>query len=265
MDAMPIPFHLVDAFADGPFRGNPAVVVLLDRWRDDRWAAAVAAEMNQSETAFVHPREGGGFALRWFTPTVEVDLCGHATLATAHVLWLAGDDAPRLDFHTRSGLLTARRVAGCIELDLPAIVATAASPGDSLIDALGALPLQILRAGEDWLVELHSADEVRELRPDLGLLATLGGRGVIVTAAADQPECDFVSRFFAPACGIPEDPVTGSAHCALGPLWARRLRRSELVGHQVSARGGAVGVRVDGARVHLRGTAVSVARGELLI
>lgn len=256
----------VDAFTDRPFAGNPAAVCLTAAPRDERWMLDVAREMNLSETAFLHP-EGDGYRLRWFTPTVEVDLCGHATLATAHFLWEEGHlplDSPAR-FQTRSGLLTAaRRDGGWIELDFPAKpIASAAGPAAELARALNA-PVRTAAFNEfDCLVELESEEAVRSLAPDITQVAAIPVRGVIVTARAVTPGFDFVSRFFAPRVGIDEDPVCGSAHCALAPYWADRLGKSELVGYQASARGGVVRVRVDGPRVHLGGQAVIVLRGEL--
>jgi PhzF family phenazine biosynthesis protein len=225
----------------------------------------VAREMNLAETAFL-VRRSDGYDLRWFTPTVEVDLCGHATLASAHVLWeeerLAATETAR--FHTRSGLLTASRREGLIWLDFPATPAEPAPPPERLAETLGTVPRWIGRSRFDWLVELESAAEVRVLDPDLLRLARLGARGVIATALADDGRHDFVSRFFAPAAGVPEDPVTGSAHCALAPFWAGRLGRTELAGYQASARGGTVMTRLTGDRVLLGGSAVTVLRGEML-
>jgi PhzF family phenazine biosynthesis protein len=260
------PIVQVDAFSDVPFRGNPAAVCVLPAARPDAWLQAVAREMNLSETAFLL-READGWRLRWFTPATEVDLCGHATLASAHVLWedglLAG--AAEARFHTRSGLLTARRAGGWIELDLPATPPAAAPVPEGLLAALGL-------AGADWtgrsrfdvLVALPDASAVRELEPDFGGLRRVAARGVIVTAPGDADDHDFVSRFFAPAVGVDEDPVTGSAHCALAPYWAARLGRDTLVGYQASARGGHVRVRVAGERVRLGGRATTVMRGALV-
>src|SRR5438094_482106 len=226
----------VDAFASRPFSGNPAGVCVLPAPRDERWMQNVAAEMNLAETAFLHP-ENGGYRLRWFTPTVEMALCGHATLASAHVLWeeghLPADQQAR--FHTQSGLLTADHAGGWIG-----------------------------RSKFDYLVEVDSEDVVRSLKPDLAALERVDARGIIVTSRAATPDFDFVSRFFAPQSGVPEDPVTGSAHCALAPYWSERLHRAELTGYQASPRGGVVRVRLAGDRVMLGGQAVTVLRGELL-
>ncbi|HEY1375821.1 MAG TPA: PhzF family phenazine biosynthesis protein [Gemmataceae bacterium] len=262
---MGVPVYVVDAFADRPFTGNPAAVCPLDRPADDGWMQDVAAEMNLSETAFLAP-EADGFRLRWFTPAVEVDLCGHATLASAHVLWETGrlPAGEPARFHTRSGQLTATRAGGDIVLDFPAVPVEPCPPPDGLTDALGATPRGVGRNRMDVLVELDSESAVRRLRPDFGRLTAVPVRGVIVTAPSADPAFDFVSRFFAPASGVPEDPVTGSAHCALGPFWAARLGKIDLVGRQVSRRGGVVRVGVRGDRVHLGGRAVTVLRGELL-
>lgn len=275
-----VPLAQVDAFTDRPFAGNPAAVCLLAEARADDWLQAVAREMNLSETAFLVRRDGG-FDLRWFTPGAEVDLCGHATLASAHALWESGDVAPDdpIRFHTRGGVLTCERGGeggpaageGWIWMDFPAEAAAQFEPppghfAGELAAVLGA-PLRWLgRNRLDFLVELASEAAVRELRPELGLLAELGARGVIVTASAGVADAgyDFVSRYFAPGVGVPEDPVTGSAHCALGPFWAERLGRQRLVGYQASVRGGVVRVVVAGERVKLGGQAVTVMTGELL-
>jgi len=266
---MTLPIAQVDAFTATPFAGNPAAVCLLTESRDDGWMQRVAAEMNLAETAFVRARAGGpdaGFDLRWFTPAAEVDLCGHATLASAHVLWEDGRLAPdaQARFHTRSGLLTADRVDGWIELDFPATPDEPTPAPDGLIASLGATPRYVAKSRFDYLVELEDEAAVRALAPDFKGLARLGMRGVIATARASGGGFDFVSRFFAPAVGIDEDPVTGSAHCCLAPFWSRRLGRTTFVAHQVSARGGVVRVRLDGDRVRLGGQAVTILRGELL-
>lgn len=256
----------VDAFTDQAFAGNPAAVCVLEAPRSDSWMQAVAREMNLAETAFL-VRAAGQFGLRWFTPAVEVELCGHATLASAHVLWEEGHLDPSADarFHTRSGLLTATRRDGWITLDFPATPPVPAEPPAELPLALG-VPIRFAaRTQFDYLVELESEASVRTLAPDLDLLAQVGGRGVIVTSRSSTPGRDFVSRFFGPAVGIPEDPVTGSAHCALGPLWGERLGKSSLVGYQASSRGGLVRVTVAGDRVLLGGQAVTVLRGELVV
>lgn len=261
---MPLKLVQVDAFADRMFTGNPAAVCLLDAPRDAAWMQAVAMEMALSETAFLEPR-GDEWGLRWFTPAVEVDLCGHATLASAHVLWQDGHlpESATARFHTRSGLLTARREGDWISMDFPAKPSLPAPAPDGLAEALGAQPVAIVRSHFDYVVELESEAVVRGLQPDQGRLAGVEARGVIVTARGESGEYDFVSRFFAPRVGVPEDPVTGSAHCALAPYWAGLLGREQMTGYQASARGGVVRVRVDGDRVHLGGQAVTVLRGTL--
>ncbi|MFT3771967.1 MAG: PhzF family phenazine biosynthesis protein [Minicystis sp.] len=256
-----------DAFTDVPFRGNPAAVCVLPEARDAAFMADVAREMNLSETAFLVRRPDGSFDLRWFTPAVEVALCGHATLASAHVLWETGILAPEetARFHTKSGLLTAARRDALIELDFPArIAATVAAPA-GLEDALGARAVHVGRNVDDYLVEVESEAVVRSLAPDTRALAALPVRGVIVTARAATAGFDFVSRFFAPAVGVPEDPVTGSAHCCLTPFWAERLGKQEMVAYQASTRGGVVHVRLAGDRVKLAGQAVTVLDGELRV
>ncbi len=260
------PIIQVDAFAERPFEGNPAAVCVLDTPADAGVMQKIAMEMNLSETAFLHRRDDSRWDLRWFTPTVEVDLCGHATLASAHVLWqeLRLTDA-ELVFETRSGTLTARQSGNAIVLDFPAVQVHAEAAPDGLLQALGAPARSVARNRMDWLVEMESASAVRELSPNLDQLAAIPARGVIVTAASDDPRFDFVSRFFGPGSGVPEDPVTGSAHCALAPFWSGRLGRDVLTGYQASARGGVVGTELRGDRVLLRGCAVTVLRGELLL
>lgn len=262
---MGVPLFIVDAFTPTPYGGNPAAVCLLDAPRDAAWMLRVAGEMNLSETAFLLARQGG-YDLRWFTPAVEIDLCGHATLASAHVLWetgrLAADAAAC--FYTRSGLLAATRRGAAIELDFPARPAVPADAPPNLLAALGVTALYVGRNVDDYLIEVASEDVVRAIQPDLRLLRTVAARGIIVTAAALGADYDFVSRFFAPASGIDEDPVTGSAHCCLALYWAERLGRSRLRAWQASARGGALEVEAQGDRVALRGRATTVLRGELL-
>jgi PhzF family phenazine biosynthesis protein len=260
-----VPIFQIDAFAVGPFTGNPAAVCLLEKEADADWMQSVAAEMNLSETAFVAPRTDG-FELRWFTPVAEVDLCGHATLASAHLLWETGRlaEADTARFHTRSGLLTAVRVDDWIELDFPATPAESIEPPPGLSDLLGSVPKFVGRSRFDLLLELTDAEELRDLNPDFVGLSSLPVRGLIVTAKSDVPEYDFLSRFFAPAAGINEDPVTGSAHCALAPFWAERLGKTEMTAYQCSPRGGVVKVKLAGERVLLRGKAVTVLRGELV-
>lgn len=260
------PVVQVDAFTDRPFRGNPAAVCVTEQARDEAWMEAVAREMNLSETAFLHP-EGDGWRLRWFTPAAEVDLCGHATLASAHVLWEDGRVAAdaRARFHTKSGLLTGRLEVDWIELDFPATPATPAEPPHGLLAALGLeSAVATARSRYDWLVEVDDASRVRALSPDFAALRRVAARGIIVTARSDDPSYDFVSRFFGPAVGVDEDPVTGSAHCCLTPWWSSRLGRSDMTAYQASARGGEIRVGLRDSRVLLAGRAVTVMRGELL-
>jgi PhzF family phenazine biosynthesis protein len=265
---MSLDLFQVDAFADRPFAGNPAAVCLLDGPRDERWMQDVAREMNLSETAFVHPT-GDGFGLRWFTPAVEVELCGHATLASAHVLWETGtlgpDDTAR--FHTLSGVLTADRRGEWIELDFPARPVEEVQAPEGLVEALGignGGARFVGRSRFDYLVEVAAEETVRNADPDHRQLAGLRVRGVILTARASSPPYDFMSRFFAPGSGVDEDPVTGSAHCTLAPFWRERLGKDEMLAYQASTRGGVVRVRVVGDRVKLGGQAVTVLRGRLV-
>ena len=263
---MPLAIVQIDAFTDTPFRGNPAAVCLLPEPAAAGWMQAVAREMNLSETAFLVARDGG-YDLRWFTPSVEVDLCGHATLASAHHLWEDGHLATREEarFHTRSGLLTVAREADRMVMDFPATPPTPSPPAGGLLEALGVEPDYVGRSAFDYLLEVASERVVRDLDPgNFGALGQVEARGIIVTARGDGDPHDFVSRFFAPGAGVAEDPVTGSAHCALGPYWAGKLGRQELLAYQASPRGGQVQVRVEGDRVLLGGRAVTVMRGELL-
>lgn len=247
----------VDAFTGTAFQGNPAAVCLLESRVTHGWMQSVAAEMNLSETAFLL-----GDSLRWFTPAVEVTLCGHATLATAHVLYSTGAATGLLEFKTASGTLTANRLPdGMITMDFPAKEVTPGPAPAGLEKALGVTPVRVGKSHLDLLVELDSEETVRSLTPDIAALAAVDARGVIVTARGT--ETDFVSRFFAPTVGVPEDPVTGSAHCALSPYWSARLGRASLVGAQLSARGGIVHVTHAGDRVHLAGQAVTVMSGTL--
>jgi predicted PhzF superfamily epimerase YddE/YHI9 len=258
----------VDAFTDAAFRGNPAAVCLLDgREPDDAWLQNVAAEMNLSETAFLSRRGDGDWSLRWFTPTVEVDLCGHATLASAHALWEEGL-VPRSEtarFQTRSGLLTAASDGDWIELNFPATPAEAAQPPEGLLEAFGARALWVGRNRFDYIVEVSSEEEVRALQPDFSQLRRVRARGIIVTSRTSTPGYDFVSRFFAPQSGVDEDPVTGSAHCTLAPYWSARLGRTRLTAYQASRRGGMLRVVFEGDRVRIAGRAVTVLRGELAV
>ena len=256
--------YQVDSFTNERFRGNPAAVCLLPEARDDAWMQSMAGEMNLSETAFLLA-EDGSYNLRWFTPAVEVDLCGHATLASAHVLWEA-EIVPadtEIAFTTRSGTLTAARRGEWIEMDFPATPEETSEPNIDFARALGVPPTYIGKSKFDYLVEVASEHVVRDLQPDIVLLGHAAARGVIVTAQATSTGFDFVSRFFAPQSGVDEDPVTGSAHCCLAPYWGRRLGKTELVGFQASDRGGTVRARLEGPRVVLGGQAVTVFHAEL--
>jgi PhzF family phenazine biosynthesis protein len=261
-----VPIWQLDAFTDKPFAGNPAAVCVLDAPRDDAWMQAVAAEMNLSETAFVRQLENG-YELRWFTPKAEVDLCGHATLATAFTLYEMGivHAEKAIDFQTRSGILTAVRQGKFILLDFPAVEVKPCEPPSTLLEALNVDPIFVGVTNADRFMVVDSPEIVRSLRPDFRKLASIATRGVIVTSASDIPGVDFISRFFAPSHGIDEDPVTGSAHCALAPYWTEQLGKTQMVGFQASQRGGIVNVELKGGRVILGGEAVLVMKGELKV
>ncbi|MBE2997452.1 PhzF family phenazine biosynthesis protein [Nocardiopsis sp. HNM0947] len=257
-------YRVVDAFTDRPLAGNPAAVLVLEDPYPEAWAQGIAAEFNLSETAFARRVDGpeAEFELRWFTPVTEVDLCGHATLATSHALAELGEPAP-YRFTTRSGVLTVEHHDGRLWTDFPARPATPAPAPEGLAEALGARPLWTGRGGtNDLLVELADEETVRSLAPDLGAMRDLPVRGVIVTARGDG-EHDLVSRFFAPGVGVPEDPVTGSAHTVIAPFWAERLGRTEFLAHQASRRGGDLHLRLRGDRILIGGDAVTVATGHL--
>jgi PhzF family phenazine biosynthesis protein len=262
---MGIKIFQVDAFAEVPFSGNPAAVCILDSEVDEAWMQSVASEMNLSETAFLYS-VGDSYNLRWFTPTVEVDLCGHATLASAHILWEEAylNPSQRAQFHTRSGLLTASRNAEIIELNFPSDPELETLVPEGLIEALGVNPSYVGKNSFDYLVQVEDEESVRNLNPNFDLLKTFPARGVIVTSVSESDEYDFVSRFFAPATGIIEDPVTGSAHCCLGPYWGKKLKKSKLIGKQLSKRGGVVQVSLLDDRVILGGKAVTIFRGEIV-
>ncbi len=261
----------VDAFTDRPFAGNPAAVCLLAAPAGAAWMQRVAREMNLSETAFLVPRgdarRDDGYDLRWFTPATEVELCGHATLASAHVLWEDGHLEPtaKARFFTASGTLTARRAGGWIEMDFPSEPAAAVTPPAALAAALGAEPQWVGKNRFDYLVEVDSEETVLNLEPNFSDLEHIKARGFIVTSRSAAEDTDFVSRFFGPAAGVPEDPVTGSAHCCLAPFWGERLGKAEMVAYQASERGGVVRVRPRGERVELSGQAVTVLRAELVV
>jgi PhzF family phenazine biosynthesis protein len=261
---MGLPLFQVDAFTDQPFQGNPAAVCILPEPRDEPWMQNVAAEMNLAETAFLQ-RQPDGFRLRWFTPAIEVDLCGHATLASAHLLWQEGYLEPNQParFHTRSGLLTATQQGKWINLDFPANPPEAVAAPPGLLEALGTAALHVEKHRLHYLVEVASEEILKSIQPDFRALAKIKVRGTIVTCRPASGPYDFVSRYFAPAAGVDEDPVTGSAHCCLGPYWQRKLKKDEFLAYQASRRGGVVRVHMKGERVLLGGQAVTVLRGEL--
>ena len=262
---MGIKIYAVDAFTDRPFSGNPAAVCILTEPAEAAWMQNVAREMNLSETAFLY-KEKEGFNLRWFTPAVEVDLCGHATLASAHILWQTGMLTPEepARFFTRSGVLTAKSREAGIEMDFPATPDEPSETPSALDKALGATPIYVGKSKFDYLVGVESEKIVRDLQPDFGLLKAFSVRGFIVTSTASSSGFDFVSRFFAPGAGVDEDPVTGSAHCCLGPYWKRKMAKDTFTAYQASARGGVVQVRLAGDRVFLGGGAVTIWQGELM-
>jgi PhzF family phenazine biosynthesis protein len=259
-----IPLYQVDAFTGVPFKGNPAGVCLLPGPQSAEWMRNVAAEMNLSETAFLVKRPEG-FDLRWFTPTVEIELCGHATLASAHILYekgiaLAGDT---LQFHTLSGILRATQSNGWTQLDFPVRTFTRCNESEAVTAALKAVPEECYQSGENMMCVFEDESLVRQLHPDFAALAHVPCHGIIVTAPAQSMKYDFVSRFFAPAIGINEDPVTGSSHCTLAPYWQARLHKDYLKAYQASARGGELGVHVSGARVYISGQAITVFEARL--
>lgn len=256
------PIYTVDAFADAPFRGNPAGVCFLMGHQPEEWMQQLAMEMNLSETAFFM-HKGDVFSLRWFTPAAEVDLCGHATLATAHIIWesqVVGIDE-MIKFETRSGILTAKRKGDWIELDFPAKRAQSAPAPDGLLESIGIEAAGCFRNQFDYLLELPTAEDIRDIKPDFKALSKVDCRGVMVTAPSDVEGQDYICRFFAPAVGVDEDPVTGSAHCCLAPFWSERFGKNRLIGYQASQRGGIVDTEVIGERVLLRGKAVTVMQG----
>ena len=256
----------VDAFTDTRFHGNPAAICFLEDEMPDTWMQQVAAEMNLAETAFLLPDQSG-WLLRWFTPAIEVELCGHATLAAAHSLWGSGRLDSRLpaNFLTKSGLLTASLDQGWITLDFPATPAVPVSIPPEIATAFGTPIVQAARSRYDLLLEIESPAALRALTPDLAAIALIPARGVIITSPSDDPQYDFLSRWFGPQSGVAEDPVTGSAHCALAPWWSAKLHREVLTGYQASPRGGVVRTRLHRDRVLLSGQAVTVFTGDLLI
>jgi PhzF family phenazine biosynthesis protein len=260
---MDLPIYIVDAFTEVPFRGNPAGVCICPSDLDDRCRQSIANELNLSETAFVEDRGDSNYGLRWFTPTHEVSLCGHATLASAHILWTERSASPKLMFHSLSGILTTRHSGGDIEMDFPSEFVAPSCKVEEFSAALGKTPSFIGEGESFWLCELESESAVRKLEPSLSLIASMGKTGLIVTAISDSEAEDFVSRVFAPCVGVPEDPVTGSAHCVLAPYWAQKLGKTKLVGYQASKRGGHVKLDFLGARTLLIGKAHTVLRGTI--
>jgi PhzF family phenazine biosynthesis protein len=258
--------YQVDSFTEKPFKGNPAGVCILSEPKDDPWMLKLANEMNLSETAFLL-KVKDGYQLRWFTPEVEVDLCGHATLATAHILWSEAyvDNQTEINFFTRSGVLTAKNSNGWIELDFPAKPQIEENVPEEVIKALKIKPLYSGRNKSDYLIEVESEETVTNLKPNFELLKLAPVRAVIVTSKSTTHEYDFISRFFAPSVGVNEDPVTGSAHCCLGPYWSHKLGKSDLIGYQASKRSGIIKVKVQGDRVVLCGRAVTIFKGELVV
>ncbi|MFZ5434229.1 MAG: PhzF family phenazine biosynthesis protein [Calditrichota bacterium] len=259
------PIYTVDAFAERKFAGNPAGVCVLDEAADEAWMRQIAREMNLSETAFVH-RMGALWKLRWFTPAAEVKLCGHATLATSHILWTEGyaDRSTPIEFSTLSGILNATlRDDGRITLAFPPLPESPVEPPPEIMEALGVTPLHVGQSRDDYLALVNTPETVKSLKPNFALLHKLNVRGVMVTAQGDGQPYDFVSRFFAPGVGIDEDPVTGSAHCCLGPFWAARLGKNKMLAYQASARGGVLEVQVEPERIHLTGKAFTVFKGRV--
>jgi len=261
---MSTPIFQVDAFTDQLFAGNPAAVVILEGQQESAWMQSVAREMNLSETAFVHAQQGG-YHLQWFTPQVEVDLCGHATLATAHILWQTGlvQRGETIRFFTRSGWLAASQRDDLIEMDFPSAPVIPADITEEIITAVGLRPDFTGISGEKWLFEYANEDAIRGLKPDFAALKQRKGRALAVTAPSHTPDIDFVSRYFAPWVGIDEDPVTGSAHCFLGRYWGQKLGKNYMTAYQASARGGIVHVRLSGDRTYVGGKAVTVFEGTL--
>lgn len=262
---MPLPIYIVDAFTDRPFRGNPAGVCLLDEQISHELMQQIAAEMNQAETAFLLKIGDGNYNLRWFTPTNEVQMCGHATLASAHILWETRKENGSIRFQTRSGEMLAERERDLIILNFPSEFTT---PVSNVTQFEEALRVKVSYVGDNrlyWLIELQSEQAIRDFSPDLAAISKLGRNGVVITAKSESEADDFVSRFFGPNIGIPEDPVTGSAHCLLTPYWAKKLGKTEMLGYQASQRGGFIQVEFLGARVLLKGYAAIVLRGEILL
>ena len=261
---MTIPLFQVDAFTDQLFKGNPAAVCILEKPAEAKWMQNMAREMNLSETAFVVPHKDG-FGLRWFTPESEVELCGHATLSSAHILWEAGyvQPAEKIRFYTLSGQLTAAKNANWIELDFPSAPVIPWDSSEEVIAALGPVPESTWRSGEKWLLDYADEAEIYTMKPDFTALKIIKGRGLIVTARSQKPGIDFVSRYFAPWIGINEDPVTGSSHTILGPYWGQKLHKTHMTAYQASTRGGTLRIKVSGERTYIGGQAVTVFSGQV--
>jgi predicted PhzF superfamily epimerase YddE/YHI9 len=262
---MAFPLYIVDAFSSSPFGGNPAGVCILPAAQDPEWMQSVAAELNVSETAFVYPANGA-FHLRWFAPAAEVALCGHATVATSHILWSTGilKEGQDAEYDTLSGRLTATKEGSWVNLNFPSLVAEEMPAPDGLLEAVGVSALFVGRSRFDVLIEVESEDQVRGAKPDFAQLIKAPVRGTILTARSNSSEFDFVSRFFCPTVGVNEDPATGSSHCTLSPYWSAKLGRTNLTGRQLSRRGGVVKTTLLGSRVQLSGQAVTVMAGQLL-
>lgn len=257
--------YQVDAFTEQPYKGNPAAVCILDKLQEVSWLTDVAGEMSLSETAFLF-KQKDEYNLRWFTPTSEIDLCGHATLASAHVLWETKkiDKKQDIKFNTKSGLLIAKNKDPWIELDFPIEAPKKEFAPQILLNALDVEPIYVGKNRFDYIIEVKSKEIIKNLDPNFRLLKEVEARGVIVTSRTQFNRYDFISRFFAPSIGIDEDPVTGSAHCCLAPYWADKLNKNEFLSYQASKRGGSLKIRLDDERVYLSGKAVTVLKGELL-
>ena len=256
----------VDAFTNQPFSGNPAGVVLLNEGQSEDWMLSIAREMNLSETAFLIG-EKTSYNLRWFTPATEVDLCGHATLSAAHILYEKEivEKSELIEFTTRSGVLTTSYIDGWIEMDFPSFAAKEAAPGEAVIQALKCEPVEIFNSGGNFMAVFSDPEDIYNLSPDFNLMKQLDAQGVIATSLSDMAEFDFISRYFAPRLGIDEDPVTGSAHCSMGPYWGKTLNKKILRAKQVSDRGGELQIRIESGRTFIRGQAVTVLSGKIHI
>ena len=263
---MKYPIYQVDSFAIKPFKGNPAAVLLLEDVRSDNWMQSVAQELNLSETAFLRPK-GHDYELRWFTPTTEVDLCGHATIASAHILYEFGfyDPDETINFHTRSGILSSTFRRGTIEISMPRFSFSLAGVPTGLVDLLGVKPEAVAVSENNTLIaELANAGMVRDFKPDYDEIGKLAHEGLAITALSDDPRYDFISRYFSPQTGIPEDPVTGMAHCLLAPYWESKTGKTSFHAYQASPRGGEIWIRLTDKRAFIGGKAITVMKGEML-